>query len=237
MPPETGPAAPAPQQPVRISADAVQAARVMVDTFRLPSLRKPEDILEGILDGLAALVHPDAAGVYVVDARGQTLRYTLVRGCDYPVARLEAPFEEQGAIGRVLATGRPLQVTADSAPDARAHLRHEAGRVHAGHVRQLRLVLVETLRLQRVGILHARERGAHQDVPGLADGRRHVLQRQHVPERSGPGRGPTVGVEAGETAATDGLDESRHGDCYRSTTTVTSCAALSPPSCARHRRT
>ena len=118
MPPETGPAAPAPQQPVRISADAVQAARVMVDTFRLPSLRKPEDILEGILDGLAALVHPDAAGVYVVDARGQTLRYTLVRGCDYPVARLEAPFEEQGAIGKVLATGRPLQVTADSAPDA-----------------------------------------------------------------------------------------------------------------------
>ena len=92
----------------------------MVDAFRLPSLRKPEDILEGILDGLAELVDPDAAGVYVVDGRGQTLRYTLVRGCDFPVAHLEAPFDGQGVIGKVLATGRPIQMTADTTPEALA---------------------------------------------------------------------------------------------------------------------
>ena len=118
MPTETGSSAPVPQQPLGIGTDAVQAARVMVDTFRLPSLRKPEDILEGILDGLATLVNPDAAGVYIIDGRGRKLRYTLVRGCDFPVAQMEAPFDGQGVIGKVLATGQPIQITADTAPEA-----------------------------------------------------------------------------------------------------------------------
>ena len=51
----------------KVGADAVQAAQVMVDAFRLPSEAPGDDaILNGILDGIASLVHHDAAGVYII---------------------------------------------------------------------------------------------------------------------------------------------------------------------------
>ena len=104
--------------PAGTGTDAVQAARVMVDAFRLSATQNDAaGILSGILDGLAELVRLDAAGVYIVDAAGRKLRHSLVRGCDLPVPRIKAPFDGQGAIGTVLASGRPVRLTADS-PEA-----------------------------------------------------------------------------------------------------------------------
>ena len=101
--------------PAGISTDAVQAARVMVDAFRLSVTRNDADgVMSGILDGVAELVQPDAAAVYIVDAAGRKLRYSQVRGCDVPVPELEAPFDGQGVIGTVLATGRPVHLDTDS---------------------------------------------------------------------------------------------------------------------------
>lgn len=121
MPDRAAPDSPVARRPPAggIGADAVQAARVMVDAFRLPALARDRSaILNGILDGLDALVRPDAAGIYVVDPRDRTLRHTLTRGCDLPVAQLKAPFEGKGVIGKVLAAGRPVRVTADASPEA-----------------------------------------------------------------------------------------------------------------------
>ena len=101
--------------PAGTGTDAVQAARVMVDAFRLSATQNDAaGILSGILDGLAELVRLDAAGVYIVDAAGRKLRHSLVRGCDLPVPQIKAPFDGQGAIGTVLATGRPVQLAGDS---------------------------------------------------------------------------------------------------------------------------
>lgn len=87
----------------------------MVDAVRLPAVtRDREGILNGILDGLEALVHADAAGVYIVDSKGKKLRHSLVRGCDKPVSNLNAPFDGHGVIGKVLTTGKPVQLTASS---------------------------------------------------------------------------------------------------------------------------
>ncbi len=106
--------------PAGTATDAVQAARVMVDAFRLSATQNDAaGILSGILDGLAELVGLDAAGVYIVDAAGRKLRHSLVRGCDMPVPDIKAPFDGQGAIGTVLASGRPVRLAADS-PEASA---------------------------------------------------------------------------------------------------------------------
>ncbi|MCE2543088.1 MAG: SpoIIE family protein phosphatase [Acidobacteria bacterium] len=106
--------------PAGTATDAVQAARVMVDAFRLSATQNDAaGILSGILDGLAELVGLDAAGVYIVDAAGRKLRHSLVRGCDMPVHEIKAPFDGQGAIGTVLASGRPVRLAADS-PEASA---------------------------------------------------------------------------------------------------------------------
>ena len=108
------------QRPIsKVSAEAVRTARVMVDAFRLAGEETDSaSILNGILDGLASLVHHDAAGVYVVDADGHRLSHTLVRGCDLPVPDLEAPFEGKGVVGQVLASGKPMAVTADTSSEA-----------------------------------------------------------------------------------------------------------------------
>ena len=99
--------------PAETRTDAVQAARVMVDAFRLSATRNDSaSILSGILDGLAELVRLDAAGVYIVDAAGRKLLHSLVRGCDLPAHHIKAPFE--GPVGTVLATGRPLRLSTDS---------------------------------------------------------------------------------------------------------------------------
>lgn len=106
----------------RKGVGVVQAARVMVDAMRLPAVTRDRDgILNGILDGVASLVRHDASGVYIVDAKGQKLIHTLVRGCDLPVARLDAPFDGQGVIGKVLAAGKPVQLTAESPEVAEGH--------------------------------------------------------------------------------------------------------------------
>lgn len=97
----------------KLSADAVHSARVMVDAFRLASQSLDvNQILNGVLDGAAALVEYDAAGVYVIGPSGESVRFQLVRGCEMPMPRLRAPFERQGLLGRVLATGQPVSTTA-----------------------------------------------------------------------------------------------------------------------------
>ena len=67
-----------------------------------------------MLDCLASLVDHDAAGVYVVDASGQRLRHTLMRGCDNAEPDLNVPLEQRGAVGQVLATGQRLSLTDDA---------------------------------------------------------------------------------------------------------------------------
>ena len=116
-PAETG--APMRRPTAKIDAAAAQAARVMVDVFRLSTdADGASAILSGVLDGLASLVHHDAAGVYVVDARGSRLRHTMVRGCDLPIPKLEAPFAGKGIVGDVLASGQPAAVSSDTSDEA-----------------------------------------------------------------------------------------------------------------------
>ena len=100
----------------RIGTDTVRAARVMVDAFRLPTTSHDADgALSGILDGLAELVRVDASAVYIVDRKGRRLWRSMARGCDaLPEPRITAPFEGQGPIGSVLASGRPLHLTGDA---------------------------------------------------------------------------------------------------------------------------
>ena len=115
MPDPAEPAVPAGQSTSPRSVDVVQVARVMVDAMRLPAVsRAPDDILNGILDGLSALVRHDAVGLYIVDAHGKTLRHVMVRGCDLPLPDLSAPPERRGVVGKVLATGKPVQLASGS---------------------------------------------------------------------------------------------------------------------------
>ena len=103
----------------RLGPDGVRAAQVMVDAIRLPSeLASDEAILSGIPDGLASLVRHDAAGVFVTDSEGKKLRYTMVRGCDTPPPKIEAPFAGKGIVGDVIATGESRAITTDDSPEA-----------------------------------------------------------------------------------------------------------------------
>ena len=103
----------------KVSGESVKTARVMVDAFRLASKAGDSNsILNGILDGLGLLVYHDASGVYVVEADGKRLRHSLVRGCDPSVPQLQAPFDGQGVVGQVLATGEPVAVTAAMSAEA-----------------------------------------------------------------------------------------------------------------------
>ena len=94
----------------KVAGDAVDAARVMVEVFRLATdAPDAARILNGILDGLASLVEHDAAGVYVVDPTGAHVSHSLARGCINPApVEMRAPFDDQGMVGRVLAHGEPL---------------------------------------------------------------------------------------------------------------------------------
>ena len=93
----------------------------MVDAFRLASTGGgAKGTLSGVLDGLGALVHHDAAGIYVVDRAGRRLRHTMMRGCDLPVADLEAPFAGKGIVGDVLATGESIAVSSETSDDVTA---------------------------------------------------------------------------------------------------------------------
>jgi len=105
----------------KIDIAALQAARVMVDAFRLSTDADGAlGILGGVLDGLVSLVHHDAAGIYVVDRGGTRLRHTMVRGCDLQIPKLEAPFTGKGIVGSVLASGQPAVVSSDSSDEASA---------------------------------------------------------------------------------------------------------------------
>ena len=95
--------------------------------------------------------------------------------------------------------------------DAVSDLQHRPRHVHAGHVGQVRLVLVEPLRLQRVGILHAGKMRPDHDVAGLADRRGYLVQRQNVPQGDGLRNGFAGLVEAGVAVAADSLHRV-HGD-------------------------
>ena len=60
----------------------------------------------------------DAAGIYIVDCCGKRLRHTMVRGCDLPIPKLEAPFAGKGIVGDVLASGQPAAASSDSSDEA-----------------------------------------------------------------------------------------------------------------------
>ena len=96
----------------RVGEDAVAAARVMVEAFRLTTDGSDAGrILNGILDGLVSLVDHDAAAIYVVDPLGARVSHSLARGCvNLMPVDMAAPFEEHGVVGRVLATGQPASL-------------------------------------------------------------------------------------------------------------------------------
>ena len=109
---------------VKVTTDVIDGARAMVDAFRLATeLDDALSVLNGVLDGLAALVDHDASGVYVTDRAGRRVRHSLTRGCENPAADLRAPFEGQGAVGQVLAVGETLSVTDHAASEGRAGAR------------------------------------------------------------------------------------------------------------------
>lgn len=114
-----------PRRPsVNVTTDVVDGARVMVDAYRLATeIEDTSSVLNGILDGLAALVEHDASGIYVIDRSGRRVRHSLTRGGENPATDLRAPFEERGVVGRVLASGQPLSVTGDAASEGRASAR------------------------------------------------------------------------------------------------------------------
>ena len=96
----------------RVDDDAVAAARVMVEAFRLTTDGSDaERILNGVLDGVVSLVEHDAAAIYVVDPLGGRVSHSLARGCVSPVpVEMAAPFEKHGVVGRVLATGEAVSL-------------------------------------------------------------------------------------------------------------------------------
>ncbi len=129
MPDASEPSADLGQPRIKVEVGSVHVARVMVDAFGLAAIADdPKGILNGMLNGLAALVHHDASAVYVVD-RGRTrLRHTMVRGCDMPVPDLTEPFAGNGVVGDVLASGAPINIpegsgeTSGGRPGARSRL-------------------------------------------------------------------------------------------------------------------
>ena len=96
----------------RIDGGAINAARVMVEAFRLVGdATDAPRILNGILDGLVSLVDHDAAGVYVVDTLGERISHSLARGCVNPAPiDMRAPFDDQGVVGRILGGSGPLSL-------------------------------------------------------------------------------------------------------------------------------
>ncbi|HIN12406.1 MAG TPA: hypothetical protein EYM63_12445 [Acidobacteria bacterium] len=95
----------------KVGAGAVKAAQVMVEAFNLATDASDTAILNGILDGLASLVDHDAVGVYIVDPTGKKVRHSLMRGCQNPLPKLRAPFDQHGVLGGVLASGDPVSLT------------------------------------------------------------------------------------------------------------------------------
>jgi serine phosphatase RsbU (regulator of sigma subunit) len=109
----SGDSATDPRRPTaRIGDDAVAAAHVMVEAFRLTTDGSDAGrILNGILDGLVSLVDHDAAGIYIVDTLGARVSHSLARGCVNPMpVEMSAPFEDHGVVGRVLASGEPVSL-------------------------------------------------------------------------------------------------------------------------------
>ena len=98
-----------------VTADAVQGVRALVDAFRLASQSLDLDrMLHGILDGVSSLLEYDAAGIYIVDPDTGRLKSHLVRGCTMELPKMQRPFEDQGVVGRVLASGEPVLVESDA---------------------------------------------------------------------------------------------------------------------------
>jgi sigma-B regulation protein RsbU (phosphoserine phosphatase) len=101
---------------LKINADAVQAARVMVDVVHLAAEEDAGSFLGGLLDGLAALVEHDAAGVYLMNRSGRRFKHTMMRGCDFP-PELDAALKGDGIIGRALASGMPVAATTETSDE------------------------------------------------------------------------------------------------------------------------
>ena len=96
----------------KVGANAINAARVMVEAFRLATdATDAPRLLNGVLDGLVSLVDHDAAGVYIIDALGERVSHSLARGCVNPVpVDIRAPFDDHGVVGPVLAGSGPLSL-------------------------------------------------------------------------------------------------------------------------------
>ena len=78
---------PAPSARAPVTDDAVRAARVLIDAYRLSAESLDVDvILDGVLDGLSELVAYDAAGIYVLGRSHRRVRHWLWR-CEAGPAR------------------------------------------------------------------------------------------------------------------------------------------------------
>ena len=94
--------------------------------------------------------------------------------------------------------------------DSRARFQDGPGHVHPRHIGQARLLLVEALRLKRIGVLNARIVRQHQDVSRLAFGPGYLVQRQDVSQRVGRRNRFTRFIETCVTVAANSFDQIAH---------------------------
>ena len=107
----------APAAPSRVSDDAVRAARVLIDAYRLSAESRDVDvILNGVLDGVARLVSYDAAGIYVL-GRSKRVRHWRWRGDAGPTPEDAAPVAPDGLVARAMERAAPM-LTNCAADDA-----------------------------------------------------------------------------------------------------------------------
>ena len=107
--------------------------------------------------------------------------------------------------------------------DPDAYLEHGSRHVHPRHIREARLVLIETLRLESVRVLHARIVREDQDMSLFANGLRYLVHRKHLAQRIGSRNGFAVGVETRVPVATNGfhlVSRGHHHSVARFTTST-----------------
>ena len=100
---------PAPSARAPVTDDAVRAARVLIDAYRLSAESLDVDvILDGVLDGLSELVAYDAAGIYVLGRSHRRVRHWLWRGEAGPARGRRDPVDEGGLVAQAMERGEPV---------------------------------------------------------------------------------------------------------------------------------
>ena len=89
--------------------EALRSVRVLVDAYRLTAeLRKPEPILNGILDCVARLVDYDSAAVYVLGSSGRHVRHFWWRDESGAVPCHDGALDEGRPVARAIDAGEPV---------------------------------------------------------------------------------------------------------------------------------